>query len=63
VRCGGIKPVPRRRREGRLQLHEREEISRGWPRDLSLRAIAVQLGRAASTDQAGVSDGLCERLS
>ena len=32
VRCGGIRPVPRRRRVGRLELGEREEISRGWPR-------------------------------
>jgi hypothetical protein len=42
VRCGGITPVPRRRREGRLQLHEREEIFRGLAAGLSLRAIAAQ---------------------
>ena len=28
LRCGGIKPVPRQRREGRLTFDEREEISR-----------------------------------
>jgi IS30 family transposase len=49
VRCGGIRPVPRRRRVGRLVLREREEISRGLAAGMSLRAIAVQLGRAPST--------------
>ena len=29
VRCGGIRPVPRRRSPGRLSFGEREEISRG----------------------------------
>ena len=28
-RCGGVRPVPRRRAELRLSLAEREEISRG----------------------------------
>ncbi len=32
LRCGGIKPVPRRRAAGRLRLEEREEISGVWPR-------------------------------
>ena len=49
VRCGGIRPVPRRRGVGRLSLVEREEISRGLAAGLSIRAIAGQLGRAAST--------------
>ena len=49
VRCGGIRPAPRRRGVGRLSLVEREEISRGLAAGLSLRVIAGQLGRAAST--------------
>ena len=46
VRCGGIRPAPRRRSPGRLSLAEREEISRGLAAGLSLRAIAAGLGRA-----------------
>ena len=46
---GGIRPPPRRRSRLALTLAEREEISRGIACDLSLRAIATQLGRAAST--------------
>jgi DNA-binding CsgD family transcriptional regulator len=49
VRCGGIRPEPRRRSPSRLGLAEREEISRGLAAGLSLRAIAVGLGRAPST--------------
>jgi IS30 family transposase len=49
VRCGGIRPVPRRRSPGRLSLAEREEISRGLAVGLSLRVIAGGLGRAPST--------------
>src|SRR4051794_11356538 len=49
VRCGGIRPAPRRRSPGRLGLAEREEISRGLAAGLSLRAIAAGLGRAPST--------------
>ena len=49
LRCGGIRPSPRRRREGRLSLAEREEISRGLAAGWSLRLIAVELGRAPST--------------
>ena len=46
---GGIRPPPRRRCHLALTLAEREEISRGIALDLSLRTIAVQLGRAPST--------------
>jgi transposase, IS30 family len=49
VRCGGVQPVPRRRRCGRLGLEDREEISRGLAAGRSLRAIAAGLGRAPST--------------
>jgi IS30 family transposase len=46
---GGIRPVPRRRSQRVLSLHEREEISRGVAAGASLRLIAVQLHRAPST--------------
>ena len=46
---GGIQPPPRQRSRLALTLAEREEISRGIARDLSLRTIAAQLGRAPST--------------
>src|SRR3954464_5774854 len=49
VRCGGIRPAPRRRSAGRLSLGEREEVSRGLAAGLSLRSIAAGLGRAPST--------------
>ena len=49
VRCGGIRPAPRRRSPVRLSLAEREEISRGLAAGRSLRAIAAGLGRAPST--------------
>jgi Helix-turn-helix domain len=49
LRCGGIRPVPRKRSPGRLSLAEREEISRGLAAGLSLRTIAAGLGRAPST--------------
>ena len=48
-RCGGIRPDPRCRSADRLSFAEREEISRGLAADLSFRAIAAGLGRAAST--------------
>ena len=48
-RTGGIRPPERNRSQLSLTLAEREEISRGLARRLSLRAIAVQLGRSAST--------------
>ena len=46
---GGIRPPPRRRSRLALTLSEREEISRGVVCELSLRAIAVHLGRSPST--------------
>ena len=49
LRCGGIRPVARKRSPGRLSLAEREEISRGLAAGLSLRTIAAGLGRAPST--------------
>jgi IS30 family transposase len=49
LRCGGIRPEPRRRAATRLSLEEREEISRGLAVGLSLRAIAIGLGRSPST--------------
>jgi IS30 family transposase len=49
LRCGGIRPEPRRRASGRLTLAEREEISRGLAAGCSLRRIGAGLGRAPST--------------
>ena len=46
---GGITPAPRRRAALALRLEEREEISRGIAAGLSVRRIAVDLGRASST--------------
>jgi len=46
---GGIRPPPRKRSRLSLTLSEREEISRGLASRLSLRAIAIQLGRSPST--------------
>jgi IS30 family transposase len=48
-RTGGIRPAPRSRSGRSLSLAEREEISRGIVADLSIRAIALLLGRAPST--------------
>ena len=45
---GGIRPPPRQRSRLALTLSEREEISRGIASHLSLRTIAVQLGRSPS---------------
>ncbi len=46
---GGIRPPPRKRSSLALTLAEREEISRGVVSDLSIRKIALQLGRSPST--------------
>ena len=48
-RFGGIRPPDRQRSRLALTLSEREEISRGVVSGLSLRTIARQLDRAAST--------------
>jgi hypothetical protein len=42
---GGIRPPSRRRSSVVLTLAEREEISRGLAKQLSMRAVATQLGR------------------
>ena len=46
---GGIRPPERKRSKCSLTLSEREEISRGIARNLSLRSIATQLSRSPST--------------
>ncbi|MBN4054031.1 IS30 family transposase, partial [Haliea sp. AH-315-K21] len=46
---GGIRPPDRIRSRLALTLSEREEISRGIASNLSLRKIALQLGRSPST--------------
>jgi IS30 family transposase len=55
LRCGGIRPEPRRRATGRLSMAEREEISRGLAAGESIRAIAGALGRSPSTVSREVS--------
>jgi IS30 family transposase len=47
--CGGIAPRVRRRAAIALSLVEREEISRGIASGLSMRRIALNIGRNAST--------------
>jgi len=46
---GGIRPHQRKRSSTALTLNEREEISRGLATQLSIRTIAIQLGRSPST--------------
>lgn len=46
---GGIRPTERKRSTKSLCLAEREEVSRGLSVKLSLRVIALKLGRAPST--------------
>ena len=48
-RSGGMRPPMRLRSARSLTLSEREEISRGVVAGLSLRSIAIKLGRAPST--------------
>jgi IS30 family transposase len=52
---GGIRPLVRQRPKKALSLFEREEISRGLSTQCSLRSIARQLGRSASTISREVS--------
>src|ERR1700730_15558347 len=52
---GGIRPPARRRAREALSAFEREEISRGLTTQCSLRLIARQLGRSASTISREVS--------
>jgi IS30 family transposase len=47
--CGGIAPRAKRRAAGAVSLAEREEISRGIAAGLSMREMARNLGRSAST--------------
>ena len=49
ARIGGIRPADRKRSALALNLEEREIISRGQAMQLSMRAIATQLGRSPST--------------
>ena len=46
---GGIRPAPRKRSKLSLTLSEREEISRGIVKQLSLRTLATELKRSPST--------------
>lgn len=46
LRCGGIRPGPRRRGAGRLRLEEREESSPGLAARRSYREIATAMDRA-----------------
>ncbi len=55
ARTGGIRPVQPKRNEINLSLEEREEISRGLATNISIRAIARELGRAPSTISREVS--------
>src|SRR5512138_1232702 len=48
-RDGGFAPRNRHRAARSLQVSEREEISRGLARGLSIREIARGIGRAASS--------------
>jgi IS30 family transposase len=49
LRCGGMRPQPRRRAATRLRIEEREEVSRGLAAGHSIRAIAEALARSPST--------------
>jgi len=58
---GGFAPAVRRRSRWSLTLAEREEISRGMAKQLSIRQIAASLGRAPSTVSREITrhGGLC----
>jgi IS30 family transposase len=49
AKTGGIRPPERKRSPRTLTLSERETISRGLAGQRSMRTIAVELGRSAST--------------
>jgi DNA-binding NarL/FixJ family response regulator len=49
LRCGGMRPQPRRRAATRLRIEEREEVSRGLAAGHSIGAIAEALARSPST--------------
>ena len=49
MKTGGLRPPERRRSKLALTLAEREEISRGLVAGLSIRSIATELKRTAST--------------
>jgi DNA-binding NarL/FixJ family response regulator len=55
VRHGGIAPASRHHSRRVLTLAEREDISRGLASGCSMRIIAQQLSRAASTVSRGGS--------
>ena len=52
---GGIEPRARRRSTRALQLHEREEVSRGLGKGFSLHHIAGRIRRSVSTVSREVS--------
>jgi IS30 family transposase len=58
---GGIRPAPRTRALSRLTLAQREEISRGISRGLSLRSIASHIGKSPSTVSREVSRNCGQR--
>lgn len=49
LETGGIPSTPRRRSDRALSMLEREEISRGLSRGISMRRIAASIGRNPST--------------
>ena len=53
IRCGGIRPEPRRRAADRLSLADREEISRGLAAGESIRSIAARVGQGTVDGQQG----------
>lgn len=57
---GGIAPAERRRSVRCLRLEERESISRGIAAGISLRQIAIELGRSPSTVVLQCVDGAVE---
>jgi transposase, IS30 family len=57
-RCGGFRPVPRRRRVGRLELREREEISRGLA--AGWMSLAVIMGPFEPRFAMGMGPPVCQ---